>query len=297
MTSIISWNIQCGLGCDGEYNLTRIADNIHATGDSDVICLQEVCRFMPELDAGEGEDQVEILAALFPGYETLFGAAINQSDAHASNRRQFGNLILSRLPVLQVFFHPLPQPHDVGIKHMPRQLSEVVVGCASGPLRILTTHLEYHSTIQRLAQVNVIHDLHAQVCDNISWPGLNPGSGLYNKIARPETTVLCGDFNFTPDSTEYQQLLSAFGLQTSPLRDAWRVKNRNMAHAPTCGIFDKRQWPEGPHTRDFFFISDDLCPKIKDMIVNTKTDASDHQPLLLDLCLTSTPMEQIIGIA
>lgn len=283
MTTILTWNIQCGLGCDGVHDLTRISEHIKDTGDSDVICLQEISRFMAELDAGRGEDQVEILAALFPGYECFFGAALNQSDERTPDRRQFGNLILSRLPVLQVFYHPLPQPHDAGIKHMARQLSEVVVECPSGPLRVLTTHLEYHSSKQRSAQAMAIHDLHQQVCDNIRWPGLNPGHGPYTHIARPETSVLCGDFNFTPDSAEYGLLLSGFRHQTKPLRDVWRVKNGDQAHAPTCGIFDKRQWPEGPHARDFFFISDDLSSRITDMSVNATTDASDHQPMLLDL--------------
>ncbi len=281
MTTILTWNIQCGLGCDGEHDLSRIADHIRNMGDPDVICLQEISRFMPELDGGKGEDQVAILSGLFPGYETLFGAAINRSDNHGCNRRQFGNLVLSRLPVLQVFFHPLPQPHDAGIKHMPRQLSEVVVACASGPLRVLTTHLEYHSSVQQLAQVNAIHGLHQQVCDNIRWAGLNPGSGPYNLVARPETTVVCGDFNFTPDSAVYKQLLSGFRHETSPLKDAWVAKNNSEVHAPTCGIFDRRQWPEGPHARDFFFITEDLCSKIKELIVNVESDASDHQPLLL----------------
>jgi len=283
MTSILTWNIQCGLGCGGEYDLGRIAKHIRAMGDPDVICLQEISRFMPELDGGKGEDQVAILSGLFAGYEPLFGPAIDRSDTLGSNRQQFGNLILSRLPVLQAFFHPLPQPHDAGIKHMPRQLSEVVVACASGPLRVLTTHLEYHSTAHQLVQVNAIHDLHQQVCDNIRWPGSNPGSGPYNLVARPETTVLCGDFNFTPDSTEYKLLLSGFRHETRSLRDAWRVKNNSEAHAPTCGIFDERQWPEGPHTRDFFFITEDLCANIEELIVNVETDASDHQPLLLSL--------------
>ncbi len=283
MTSILTWNIQCGLGCDGENNLTRIADNIRATGQADVICLQEISRFMPELDAGKGDDQVEILTQLFPGYQAFFGAAINQSDNNTPVRRQFGNLILSRLPVLQVFFHPLPQPHEAGLKHMPRQLTEVVVECASGPLRILTTHLEYHSSIQRMAQVKAIHELHAQVCGNIRWPGLNPGSGPYNHIARPETTVICGDFNFTPDSPEYKKLLSDFPDEIPALQDAWQVHNNDKAHAPTCGIFDRRQWPQGAHARDFFFISADLCGKINNLDVNVKTDASDHQPLLLDI--------------
>ncbi len=283
MTSILTWNIQCGLGCDGVHDLKRISDHIKTTSDPDVICLQEISRFMAELDAGKGEDQVKTLAELFPDYECFFGAALHQSGEHTPDHRQFGNLILSRLPVHQVFFHPLPQPHDAGVKHMARQLSEVVVECPSGPLRVLTTHLEYHSSRQRSAQAKAIHDLHQQICDNIRWPGLNPGTGPYNHIARPETSVVCGDFNFTPESSEYNLLLSSFAHETLPLKDAWRVINGNKAHAPTCGIFDKRQWPEGPHARDFFFISGDLNSRVTDMFVDEITNASDHQPMMLDL--------------
>jgi len=283
MTSILSWNIQCGLGCDGTHSLERIVRHIHETGAPDVICLQEVCRFMPELDGGKGEDQVKILSAAFPGYETMFGAAINHLGAEPSHRRQLGNLILSRLPVLQVFFHLLPQPHDAGIKHMPRQLCEVVVASLPGSLRVMTTHLEYHSITQRLAQVDAIRDIHQQVCNNNLWPGKYSDKGPYSQIPRPVSAILCGDFNFTPESAEYRQLLSDFQHQTPALRDAWRVAEACTEHAPTCGIYDRRQWPEGPHARDFFFITDDLIAQIKEVAVNTETDASDHQPVLLRL--------------
>lgn len=285
MTSVLTWNIQCGLGCDGKHSLVRIADHIRAMSDPDIICLQEVSRFMPDLDGGSNEDQVATLANLFPGYELVFGAAINRLGASTAHRQQFGNLILSRLPVVQVFSHPLPQPYDASVKHMPRQLCEVIVNSTSGPLRVLTTHLEFHSEIQRDAQVKAIRDLHQQICNCNCWPGTNPGGGPYNLIARPDTTVICGDFNFTPDGSEYNQMLSAFDHDAPVLKDAWKIAHKNTVHDATCGIYDDTQWPEGPHARDFFFITEDLCPKIEDVIVNTTTDASDHQPLVLTLNL------------
>lgn len=134
-----------------------------------------------------------------------------------------------------------------------------------------------------MAQVKAIHALHQQVCDNIRWPGKDPRSGPYRWVARPETTVICGDFNFTPDNAEYTQLLSEFRHQTTRLIDAWRVCDGVRVHRPTCGIHDKHQWPEGPHARDFFFITEDLRAKVKDVVVDEKSDASDHQPVLLIL--------------
>lgn len=80
MTSILTWNIQCGLGCDAAHDLERIAGQIKNNGDPDVICLQEVVRFMPELDAGRSEDQVALLSGLFPGFAVMYGAAIDQAE-------------------------------------------------------------------------------------------------------------------------------------------------------------------------------------------------------------------------
>ena len=51
-------------------------------------------------------------------------------------------------------------------------------------------------------------------------------------------------------------------------------------HSPTCGIFDKKQWPEGSHCRDFGFISSNLKGNLDGIEVNEKIDASDHQPVM-----------------
>lgn len=51
---IISWNIQCGLGVDGKVDLARIANVMREMGDADIICLQEVSRFNPDLDMNMG---------------------------------------------------------------------------------------------------------------------------------------------------------------------------------------------------------------------------------------------------
>jgi endonuclease/exonuclease/phosphatase family metal-dependent hydrolase len=134
VTVILTWNIQAGLGCDGVTDLGRIAGTIRAR-DPDIVCLQEVARNVPEM--AKGEDQVERLARLFPGYHAVFGAAIDR--AGAEQRLRFGNLILSRLPVLQAFTHLLPQPAAPGIKHMPRQATEIVAETPSGPMRVVTT--------------------------------------------------------------------------------------------------------------------------------------------------------------
>ena len=68
---ILSWNIQATKGVDNISSSKRIAGDIKAFCDADVICLQEVLRVT-------GNDQVEELARFFPDYEIYFGPAINR---------------------------------------------------------------------------------------------------------------------------------------------------------------------------------------------------------------------------
>lgn len=266
MTAILTWNIQCGLGCDGVVNLPRIARVIKAMGEADVICMQEVTRNDPAI-AG-GADQAAELNALFPGFEAVFGPALWRG------RRQFGNLILSRLPVLQVFNHLLPHPAEGGIKHMQRQAIEAVVLTRGGPLRVVTTHLEYFSTAHRAAQIERLRALQAEVAESEATPP-KPGGSPYDPVPRPASLVLCGDLNLLPHEPEYRQFFEL------PLLDAWKSFRNGEAHPPSTGLFDRRQWPMGGHCRDYFAVTADVAARITALEIDVATDASDHQPLRL----------------
>ncbi len=283
MTRILAWNIQCGRGVDGVVDLGRIAAVIRRLGDADVLCLQEVAQRMPELDDGAGADQVAELAALFPDHEPLFGPALDLLGRPQGGRSRFGNLVLSRLPVLQAFRHLLPQPADPDALHMPRQATEVVVAAASGPLRVITPHLEYHSEIQRLAQVERLRELQREVAENTARPRPRPETGPYADRPRPTRCVLCGDLNSRPGDAVLRRLLAPFAGDVPAFLDAWPLVHGSKPHAPTCGIHDRRQWPEGPHCRDFFLVSADLVAALAGFRVDEETAASDHQPLLLEL--------------
>src|SRR5512146_1465785 len=199
MTAIVSWNIQCGSGCDGVVELERIARVVKAMGEADVVCMQEVARNDPVI-AG-GVDQAAELAVLFPGYQAVFGPGLDRPP------RQFGNLLLSRLPVLQVYLHLLPHPAEGGIKHMQRQAIEAVVATPTGPLRVVTTHLEYYSAAHRAAQVERLRALQAEVAGNEARPS-KPAASPYDPVPRPAALVLCGDLNFLPHGDEYRALFA-----------------------------------------------------------------------------------------
>jgi endonuclease/exonuclease/phosphatase family metal-dependent hydrolase len=268
MTSVVTWNIQNGKGCDGVTDLRRISTVIGSMGQADVICLQELARHDPFI-AG-GADQLAELQALFPGYEAVFGAALSRG------RRQFGNLLLSRLPILQAATHLLPRPAQTGIKHMQRQAIEAVVQTRAGALRILTTHLEYFSVSQRIAQVERLRELQAEVAANEAQPPL-PSASPYDAVPRPSSLVLCGDLNLLPYENEYEVLFQP------PLSDAWALFRKGEPHPPSTGLFDRSQWPMGGHCRDYFAVTADVAARIQALDIDTATDASDHQPLRLVL--------------
>jgi len=268
VTSIVTWNIQNGKGCDGVVDLARTARVIRAMGEADVVCLQEIARH----DSLYGNvDQVAELRGLFPGFDAFFGAAL-----HRGGDRQYGNLILSRLPILQAFNHLLPHPAEGGIKHMQRQAVEVVVQTRAGPLRVMTTHLEYYSASHRAAQIGRLRELQEEVAANEAAPA-KPGTSPYDAMPRPASLVLCGDFNLAPDDAQYRALFHA------PLLDGWRYLRKGEKDPLTTGLHDRVQWPMGGHCRDYFAVTADMAARIRSIEMDAATDASDHQPLRLTL--------------
>ena len=287
MTTILSWNIQAGRGVDGRVDLARIARTIRALADADVICLQEV-ESRGSGDTGDrvesvDGEQFEALRRLFPGHAAVIGAGIERAEPGTGSMYRFGNMVLSRLPLLSVFRHLLPQPATSAAMHMSRQATEVTVRSPDGPLRVVTTHLEYHSSVHRRAQIARLRELQAEVAAQARHPAPAEDTGPYACIARPPSAVFCGDFNMESDSEEYAALLAPFDGGAPDLVDAWPALYPGRPHDPTCGIFDHRQWPDGAHCRDFFLVTEELQPRLRSLRVDLRTDASDHQPAVLVL--------------
>lgn len=202
--SLITWNIQWGRGCDGRVDLRRIVDTARAMADFDVLCLQEVARNFPGLPGSRGEDQFRLLADLLPGYAAIEGIGTDVLVPDGTPARsQFGNMILTRLPVLQAFRHLLPWPADPDVPSMQRVAVEAV-------------------------------------------------------------------------------LQAPFADATPYYVDSWQIVHPGAPHVPTLGVFDRAQWPE-PFACDFIFVTGDLGERVREVRVNSDTDASDHQPVLLSL--------------
>ena len=289
--NILTWNTQWCCGMDGQVSVERIVQHAlqmgEAAGGLDVLCLQEIAVNYPALQ-GQPGNQIAQLQALLPGWNVFFGAAIDEFTAQGW--QQFGNVIATRLPVLQIQHHPLPMPAEADLRCMPRMCSVVTVNDPTlGPVRIMTAHLEYFSRRQRMAQARALRALHMQACALADVPP-QPSSDGSPYQTKPHThhAVLCGDFNFEPHETEYAQLSAPWGAsETDGLRagqwhNSWSVLHPDAPQPPTFRLLD-RTWGPEPGACDFIWVSDSLKSHVQSWQVDSSTQASDHQPVLLAL--------------
>ena len=257
---LVSWNVQWCRGLDGVVDPARIAAELRRF-DPDVICLQELAANFPELPGSAGEDQPHALMHALPGYE---GCLVSGVDLPAKNgrRSRFGNVILSRLKVGRVLRHSLPWPPSDG-PSMPRSAVEAVLEAPFGPLRVITTHLEYYSGRHRAAQVERLR----QICAEGSEGG--KGDGAFRAMPWPKDVVVCGDFNMPPEDP----LLDGF------LVDAWRALHPGKPHPHTFHVHDA---DEPSYCCDYLFVTGDLVPRLGTIRIDGANRASDHQPVIVD---------------
>jgi len=276
---LVTWNIQAGKGCDGVIDLARIVAVARSLADADVFCFQEVSDGF-EAVAGTA-DQGAQLAELLPDHRAVFGAAVEVIDQNGRSRR-FGNMTISRLPIRQVAHHLLPWPRTGVTRSMRRIALEVAVQAGFGPIRIVNTHLEFHSAAQRDAQIARLLDLQQEASESPLLGSALAHAEPYGSQIVPASSILCGDFNFDVADPQYR-LLQGSARPGLNYRDAWSICHADRAHPRTCGIHDHVQWPNGPDCRDFVFVTQDLADRVRRVEVDEATAASDHQPVLLEL--------------
>lgn len=279
---ILSWNIQWCRGCDGVVSPQRIIDEIKRLGDFDVICLQEVASGFADLPGSSGEDQFALLAAGFPGYQALPGVAVDFADADGA-RKHFGNLLLTRLPLLRGRVHALPWPKEAVEPTMPRVLIEATVKTPIQSVRVLTTHLEYYSAEQRTQQIDAIRRIHAEACQRAELTVPHKKDvGPFAYVQDTAAAVLLGDFNLQTTYPEYARMLAAPLEQSHAFLDAWTVRHPAESHPLSFALYDRSSIPE-PYACDFAFISTNLEQRLTAIAVDQSSRASDHQAVMITL--------------
>jgi len=134
---LATWNIHMGVGLDGRRDLLRIAEVIRQMGP-DLIGLQEV-----DNHRVQGGDDLQQLGVL-TGLEPLAGPTLQ----HAAG--EYGNALLTRLPVLDV------ERHDISVlQREPRGVLIAHLDWLGERLQVAVTHFglrawERREQVQRL---------------------------------------------------------------------------------------------------------------------------------------------------
>lgn len=294
--NLLTWNTQWFCGLDGKVDVDRVIRHAQALIDFDVLCLQEVAVGYPGLQGDAGAEQpAQVAALLGRDFKVFFGASVDGFSAISGAQQRFGNLIATRLPVMAVEHHRLPWPADASVRSMPRLCTVVtVMSPLLGAVRIMTTHLEFYSKVQRLAQASALRAIHIEACTQAAAPPETSvdGSPFQSRVHTPHA-ILCGDFNLERSDPEYEriqasfnplalssQALLAINSEENRLMDVWPILHPESPQPPTFRLFDRRYGPE-PGCCDFVFASDDLASRVQDMQIDGATQASDHQPVMV----------------
>lgn len=290
MIKFTTYNIQYGRGMDDRIDLERIAD---AVRDADVITLQEVERYFPRTG---NIDQVEELTNLLDRHHWVYGAGVDidadevMSDGTVRHRRrQFGNMLLSKLPIITSRNHLLPKYASTGPLSIQRSALEGVISFDSRRIRVYSVHLTHISALTRMRQ---LHELLRIDRDAVREGGPIAGDVSVTDFDKevniadmPRDSILMGDFNFTPDSDEYSAIAgpeSDYGgriINPDGLVDAWtHCGNDEMA-----GVTAERR---GEEVRmDYCFVRYALSDRIQSCEIVSDAMGSDHKPfsVVIDL--------------
>ena len=166
---------------------------------------------------------------------------------------------------------------------MPRVALEAVIEADIGPVRVITTHLEYYSSRQRVAQVERLREVHVEACEHArTKSSAQYRSGPFEPFGRPVQAILTGDFNMKIDDPACVNLQAPFDNNVPRFVDAWAQAHPGQKHPPTFCVHGKEHAKE-PYCCDFVFVTEDLAPRIKSVRVDVETQVSDHQPMAIEI--------------
>ncbi|MDH2347761.1 endonuclease/exonuclease/phosphatase family protein [Bradyrhizobium sp. SSUT77] len=197
---LMTFNIHSAIGRDRKVNVSRIAEVV---AQADIVALQEVDNFW---ERSGNVSQLEFLKHELPHHFDAWNPNIDLFK-HAKTRRQFGNLLFSRFPILSIKRYTLPksaQPARLGLQC---GVLEAIVAAPFGDIRVYATHVLSSDSKAQIRRLMEIYQTSIQEGPPISgshdddtWfeePRLN---------AVPQMTILLGDLNIRPGSGEYKMI-------------------------------------------------------------------------------------------
>ena len=292
---LVSYNIQYGFGADGRYDLERIAEVV---AGADVIALQEVERHWRR--TGE-DDQPEILGRLLPDHHWVYGPAFDMdaSFRHAggrlvNRRRQFGTMLLSRLPIVWSRLHLLPMRRMVRPLNTQNPALECMIRTPWGPVRFFSLQRAPGGAGARLEQTACLRPRHRRAgLEGGPWSGEDdePSRDWTQGEAEPEApvaAVLMGDFNSEPGSAEYRRIVGDQPYHAGACYHDGFVDAAVAAGHPADAFYTHVRTVAGRVDKrrlDYCFVGAPIADRVRGFRVDNAVVASDHHPVFVDIDL------------
>lgn len=286
---LVTYNIQYGLGMNGRTDLALVAGEVRG---ADVIALQEVERFWQR--SGMADQPAEI-AALLSDYYWVYGPSLDmacetldvQGRPH-HRRRQFGNMLLAKVPIVSSRVFPLPKYGTLTQHSIQQSVLEGVIAFGDRPLRVCSVHLSHLDSATRLPQVDAVLEIHRRAAsEGGAWCGGHPdpdaGWTEGDMPPMPREAVLTGDFNFDWRAPEYDRIVGPLSPRHGRLNntdgfvDAWVA----AGHAEDDG----RTLHDSARRIDYCFVSATLASQVRSCRIDNDARGSDHCPVWTELDL------------
>ena len=277
---------------------TILARAIGAVADADIIALQEVERFWKRTNE---DDQPALIAQMLPQHHWVYGPAFDVDASYrgldgriVNRRRQFGTMLLSRLPIAWSRLHLLPMRRTVNRLNTQNAALECLIRTPCGPIRFFSIHLAHIGADERLEEIDYLLDRHLR--SEVAGP---PWSGDDDESERswtngepepdcPLAAIWMGDFNSEHGSAEYK-----------------RIAGDNPYHPDTAyfaGFCDAAilagQRPQDLHTHvkeldgkplrrrlDYCFVGSMFARRLKIHRIDHDAVGSDHAPVRVEIDL------------
>lgn len=239
---IMSYNVHGCLGMDGHISTDRIA-RVIARNNPDIIALQELDALRSRSNGIEQAHKIAQYLEMKYHFHPVF----------CRQEEQYGNAILSRLPVSLERMAALPQLKKKEM-YEPRGAMSIILELNGVKIKIINTHLSIWPR-ERIVQIEALLGK--------EWMG--DGNGH---------TILCGDFNAMPGSAAYRTICTKF-------KDSQAIIAGHRPYSTWFGRYPLTQIDHIFVTPQFKVVSAYVSHTSLDKV------ASDHLPLMVDLSFIS----------
>ncbi|ESY96346.1 MULTISPECIES: endonuclease/exonuclease/phosphatase family protein [unclassified Mesorhizobium] len=291
---LVSYNIQYGFGSDGRYDLSRAA---RLAAGADIIALQEVERHWQRSDF---DDQPEMLSQLLAGYHWVYGPAFDMDASElrdgrlVNRRRQFGTMVMSKLPIVWSRLHALPMRRTLRPLNTRNAALECMIRTPAGPVRVLSLHLAHIAAEERLEQIDYLMTEHRRAqSEGGPWSGADdePSRNWTHGEVEPENplaTIWMGDFNMEPGSAEYRRIVGGTPYHRGAAYLDGLVDAASVASEPVADFHTHEKIIDGRLAKrrlDHCFVGGMLAGRVRSVGSDIGEVASDHFPVRVDIDL------------